>query len=221
MVKPKRTQKEGREGDGQEVEGLRRSRRVDGQEPEELKPIEVIEKEAKSLRKAKREDREAKKPVAAAQPVVEPAAEGDHVSPEAADPETGGRKPKPVTAVVEILGEDSDSEEKAPVKTEPIEVQGDPEVSSSPSPETGVSNVEEVLMISAPRVAREHVEAMAKAYMAQQVRRWEQTSSGRVIPLSPAYAWPASTPDYTAWLEAAKPTSDFLTQQATLGSQDA
>ncbi|OWY93560.1 hypothetical protein PHMEG_00037000 [Phytophthora megakarya] len=62
---------------------------------------------------------------------------------------------------------------------------------------------------------------MAKAYVAQQVRRWEQTSSGRVIPLSPAYAWPASTPDYTAWLEAAKTTSDFLTQQATLGSQDA
>nr|OWZ08482.1 hypothetical protein PHMEG_00018967 [Phytophthora megakarya] len=62
---------------------------------------------------------------------------------------------------------------------------------------------------------------MAKAYVAQQVRRWEQTSSGRVIPLSPAYAWPANTPDYTAWLESAKTTSDFLTQQATLGSQDA
>ncbi|OWY95861.1 hypothetical protein PHMEG_00034022 [Phytophthora megakarya] len=172
MVRPKRTQKEGREGDGQEVEGLRRSRRIDGQEPEEQKPLEVIEKEAKALRKAKREAREAEKAAAAAQPVVESAAEGDHVSPEAADPEPGGRKPKPVTAgrtaeggvnlvesptseekevvpeptpsveVVEILGEDSDSEEKAPVKTEPIEVQGDPEVLSSPSPEIGVSNVE-------------------------------------------------------------------------------
>ncbi|OWY95273.1 hypothetical protein PHMEG_00034765 [Phytophthora megakarya] len=61
---------------------------------------------------------------------------------------------------------------------------------------------------------------MAKAYVAQQVRRWEQTSSGRVIPLSPAYAWPARTPDYTAWLEAAKTTSDFLTQQSTLRCQD-
>ncbi|OWY93303.1 hypothetical protein PHMEG_00037354 [Phytophthora megakarya] len=110
-------------------------------------------------------------------------------------------EPTPTVEVVEMLGEDSDSEEKTPVKTEPIEVQRDPELSSSPSPETGVSNVEGVLTISAPRVAHEHVEAMAKAYVAQQVRRWEQTAS--VTPLRPAYAWPASTPDYTAWLEAA------------------
>ncbi|OWZ22670.1 hypothetical protein PHMEG_0002584 [Phytophthora megakarya] len=93
-----RTLKEGREGDGQEVEGLRRSRRVDGQEPEEQKPLEVVEREAKALRMPKREAREAEKAAAAAQPVVEPAAEGDHAPPEAADPKTGSRKSKPVTA---------------------------------------------------------------------------------------------------------------------------
>ncbi|OWY96065.1 hypothetical protein PHMEG_00033767 [Phytophthora megakarya] len=62
---------------------------------------------------------------------------------------------------------------------------------------------------------------MVKAYVAQQVRRWEQTSSGPVIPLSTAYAWSASTPDYKAWLKAAKTPSVFLMQQAKLTSQTA
>ncbi|OWZ04081.1 hypothetical protein PHMEG_00024081 [Phytophthora megakarya] len=199
MVKPKRTQKEGREGDGQEVEGLRRSRRVDGQEPEEQKPLEVIEKEAKALRKAKREAREAEKAAAAAQPVVEPAAEGrpcggvNLVESPTSEEKEVVPEPTPSVEVVEILTEDSDSEEKAPVKTEPIE----------------------------------HLESRTSTSKQWRKPTWRSQfgdgniSSGRVTPLSPAYAWPASTPDYTAWLEAAKTTSDFLTQQATLGSQDA
>ncbi|OWZ02433.1 hypothetical protein PHMEG_00026006 [Phytophthora megakarya] len=145
----------------------------------EQKSLEGIEKEAKALRKAKRKPGKRRRLQLQHNRWWNLPLKETMRHQEAIDPETGGRKPKPVNAgttseggvnviespaseekeivpeptssaeVVEIVGEDSNYEEKSPMKTEP-----------------------------------------------------------------------SSTLDYTAWLEAAKTTSDFLPQQATLGSQD-
>ncbi|OWZ04870.1 hypothetical protein PHMEG_00023154 [Phytophthora megakarya] len=52
-------------------------------------------------------------------------------------------------------------------------------------------------------------DALAKAYVAHQVHRWEQVPSGRVFPPQEVYAWP-EVPGYAPWFEAAKAVSEFV-----------
>jgi hypothetical protein len=59
-------------------------------------------------------------------------------------------------------------------------------------------------------------EQAAKAYVAQEVSRWEQVLSERVSPPNVEYVWPDSRPDPLAWLSAMLEVSKYLSAAATL-----
>jgi hypothetical protein len=59
-------------------------------------------------------------------------------------------------------------------------------------------------------------EQAAKAYVVQQVSRWEQVRSERVSPPNVEYVWPDSRPDPLAWLSAMLEVSKYLSAAATL-----
>ncbi|KAG6619862.1 uncharacterized protein IUM83_05617 [Phytophthora cinnamomi] len=61
----------------------------------------------------------------------------------------------------------------------------------------------------------------AKNFVARQVYLWEQMRSGRIVPPSVEHAWPTPRPDFSAWMEAAMATSDYLRRRATLENRDA
>ncbi|EGZ20591.1 hypothetical protein PHYSODRAFT_259556 [Phytophthora sojae] len=64
-------------------------------------------------------------------------------------------------------------------------------------------------------------EAQAKAYVAEQVRRWEQHRERATVPLKVEYAWPEAAPDFTEWWTAALATSKYLSDRMVMASQDA
>jgi hypothetical protein len=59
-------------------------------------------------------------------------------------------------------------------------------------------------------------EQAAKAFVAQQVSRWEQVRSESVSPPNVEYVWPDSRPDPLAWLSAMLEVSKYLSAAATL-----
>ncbi|EGZ25054.1 hypothetical protein PHYSODRAFT_482781 [Phytophthora sojae] len=64
-------------------------------------------------------------------------------------------------------------------------------------------------------------EAQTQAYVAEQVRRWEQHRESAVVPLKVEYAWPEPAPDFTEWWAAALATSKYLSDRMAMASQDA
>ncbi|EGZ21098.1 hypothetical protein PHYSODRAFT_255368 [Phytophthora sojae] len=64
-------------------------------------------------------------------------------------------------------------------------------------------------------------EAQAKAYVAEQVRRWEQHRESAVVPLKVEYAWLEPAPNFTEWWAAALATSKYLSDRMAMASQDA
>ncbi|OWZ02020.1 hypothetical protein PHMEG_00026497 [Phytophthora megakarya] len=192
MTGPRHAQKMAGRGDGgREDESLRRSRRKQGLPPLEYKDLVVVVRESRATRAAQ----DAERAMAQEQPVSEPVAGDDQALSSVAIEEV---TPKPGQDVdVELL------EEKAPpvVKAEP-EVQdltaddSVPEseskkivrrtvvrVKSEPTSVPGAAELGLAAQATSGPAAPEssQADALAKAYVAHQVHRWEQVPSGRVF----------------------------------------
>jgi hypothetical protein len=64
-------------------------------------------------------------------------------------------------------------------------------------------------------------EAEVKAYVAEQVRRWEREASGRISPPYVQYTWPSpDAPNSEPYLTAVMATSTYLDQRILIPSQD-
>ncbi|KAE9168459.1 hypothetical protein PF005_g28367 [Phytophthora fragariae] len=63
-------------------------------------------------------------------------------------------------------------------------------------------------------------EIQARAYVAEQVRRWERAPSGRISPPSVEYTWPAVTLDTAGWQTAILATSGYLRNWSLSGTSE-
>ncbi|EGZ18375.1 hypothetical protein PHYSODRAFT_499692, partial [Phytophthora sojae] len=63
-------------------------------------------------------------------------------------------------------------------------------------------------------------EVQEKAFVAQQVSRWERVESERVTPPTVEYSWPTPRPDAQPWMAAMLTTSRYLSARALLEDQD-
>ncbi|OWZ04768.1 hypothetical protein PHMEG_00023273, partial [Phytophthora megakarya] len=187
--------KAGRGDGGQEDESLRRSRRKQGLPPLVSKDLDVVVQESLAMKKAAQDTETA---VAQGQPVSKPAARDDQALSSVASLEAPlySESKKIVRRTV------------VRVKLEPTSVPGAAELSLATQATSGPAGPES-----------SQADALAKTYVAHQVHRWEQVSSGRVFPPQVVYAW-SEVPDYASWFEAAKAVSDFVLQQACLDNRD-
>ncbi|OWZ13264.1 hypothetical protein PHMEG_00013441 [Phytophthora megakarya] len=240
MTGPRHAQKKaGRGYGGREYESLRRSRRKQGLPPLEYKDLDVVVRESRATKKAVQD---AERAVAQELPVSESAA-GDHqalssvASPEAPLSESGttrveGEPTRDESAQASVGGADMVEppvEEVTPkpgpdVDVESLEEKAPPLVKVEPevqdlTTDDSVPESESKKIVRRTVVQSNQADALAKAYVAHQVHRWEQVPFGRVFPPQMVYAW-SKVLDYASWFEAAKAVSDFVLQQACLDNRD-
>ncbi|POM57533.1 LOW QUALITY PROTEIN: Hypothetical protein PHPALM_37940 [Phytophthora palmivora] len=231
-------------GDGGRGEASRQSRRVQGLGPEEHKDLETVVRDA---RKAKNAARARRLLLKISQPLDRkpqrikfplgpktPEVPEEHTREGGAQASEGGANMVESPEVIDLVS--SSDESVVEVKPEPVRMKEEAKTLSSkvnsgyappesrvlaPSPQVKPEDDVRVTATPAPESgsAASDAENMV-SYIRREVRRWEETNPGKVIPPSVVYEWSTPKPDANSYFAATYVTGDYCKWRLSLVNQD-
>ncbi|EGZ15567.1 hypothetical protein PHYSODRAFT_333806 [Phytophthora sojae] len=239
---------ERRDSEGR-VDASRQSRRSQGLPPEEHASLDEVVRAARKAGAAKRKaTREAKAKSSEKEPTPDPDAKTVQDQGESVQDEPANEVDPPAADRVSdspLPDQDAESKEAPNLEDKPLptvqevdELEDSQETSPSAqatttNPESSVQKAStkttpnQVIPGQAPNPGslrsgtpdQRFAEVQEKAYVAQQVSRWERVESERVIPPTVEYSWPTAKPDAQPWMAAMLTTSRYLSARALLEDQ--